>query len=463
MKQLSRLALGLVFVLGSTACGDDDASAADGGPEAGEGGAGTIGRGGSGGTGDGGTTAARGGGAGASGSAGAAGRGGAGASGSGGAAGRGGTAGASGSAGAAGRGGGGGSGGAAGASGRWVAGYYVGYQRQLYTPEQIDWGALTHLMIGRVIPRSDGTLATHYDIDEVNGPILAKRLVDLAHQNDRKAIAMIGGAGEHAGFVGAASAANRAKFVQNLVALAEDVGYDGFDIDWEPVEEADQPNLLALVMALRQANSDFILTFPLNWVNANFPAVPDFYAELATHLDQLNLMTYAMSAAWSGWQSWHSSALTGHGGTTPSSVESSAEAYLEAGVPAHKLGVGIGFYGVCWTPPVSEPRQDIAGAQLASADNDMSFTNIMRDYHSASARKWDDAAAVPYLSFDTATGPRGCGFVSYEDAESIRAKAAWVKERGLGGTIIWTINQGYLPDAPEGQRDPLMQALRDFL
>ncbi len=28
------------------------------------------------------------------------------------------------------------------------------------------------------------------------------------------------------------------------------------------------------------------------------------------------------------------------------------------------------------------------------------------------------------------------------------------------GTIVWTINQGYLPDAPAGSRDPLMDALR---
>ena len=43
---------------------------------------------------------------------------------------------------------------------------------------------------------------------------------------------------------------------------------------------------------------------------------------------------------------------------------------------------------------------------------------------------------------------------------SIGERAAYVDSRGLGGTIVWTINQGYLPDAPAGSRDPLMDALR---
>jgi GH18 family chitinase len=54
--------------------------------------------------------------------------------------------------------------------------------------------------------------------------------------------------------------------------------------------------------------------------------------------------------------------------------------------------------------------------------------------------------------------------VSYEDETSILAKGQYVRDQGLGGTIVWTIvwniNQGYLPDAAPGSRDPLMAALR---
>lgn len=91
----------------------------------------------------------------------------------------------------------------------------------------------------------------------------------------------------------------------------------------------------------------------------------------------------------------------------------------------------------------------------------MSYRNIMGNYFSDANRKWDDAAQVPYLSFDSATGPEGCTFVSYDDAESILAKGAHVRQTGLGGTIIWTVNQGHLPDQPAGQQDPLLAAVKE--
>ncbi len=396
--------------------------------------------------------------AGAAGVAGASGSSGAGAGGRSGAGSGGGGAGGSAAAGA------GGTGGSAGApsGARWVSGYYVGYQAALYPPENIEWSGLTHLMIGRVIPNADGTLTTHYDIDSVQGPMLAKQLVELAHQHGKKAIVMLGGAGEVAGFVGAASNANRAKFVQNLVALANEVGFDGFDIDWEPLATEQEPQLLELAKALKAADADYVLTFPLNWLNPNWQTAPAFFADLAEHMDQLNLMSYAMAGKYENWQSWHSSALKGHGGNTPSSVESSIDLYLAAGVPANKLGVGVGFFGLCWSPPITAPRQPLDSGDLIAADNAMSYTNIMASYYSASARKWDATASVPYLELNAAQNPLGCSMVSYEDAQSIEAKAAWVKQKGLGGAIVWTINQGYLPSAPAGMRDPLMIAMKSF-
>ncbi len=67
--------------------------------------------------------------------------------------------------------------------------------------------------------------------------------------------------------------------------------------------------------------------------------------------------------------------------------------------------------------------------------------------------------AVPWLGAAQPFGPAGCRFVSYDDADSIVAKAAYLRRNGLGGTIVWTLAQGHLPDRPPGQRDPLLQAL----
>jgi chitinase len=289
---------------------------------------------------------------------------------------------------------------------------------------------------------------------------MARDLASRAHAAGRRALLMVGGAGSHDGWVASSTAARRAAFVTTLLSTMHDLGFDGLDLDWEPLEAADEAPLRALAQALRDADPGIVLTIPVGYVNANAPAVDHWYGDVAPLFDQINLMTYGMSGAWGGWHSWHSSAEQGEGPNTPTSVDSSVRAYLAAGVPAAKLGVGIGFYGQCWTAPVTAPGQALGGSTVAADDNVMSYVNIMQSYYGMPAYHYDSAADAPYLSFATAHGAQGCTFVSYEDATSIAAKGRYVRAHGLGGTIIWNVNEGHLPSAPAGMRDPLLAAVR---
>jgi chitinase len=344
-------------------------------------------------------------------------------------------------------------------TGRWLSGYYVGYQRSLYPESAVDFSLLTHIFVGRIIPTTTGGVLKHFDIDNTNGPTMARNLSTRAHQAGRKAVLMLGGAGEHAGFVGAASSANRATFVANLISTMDSLGYDGIDVDWEPINAEDRAPLLALLQDLRAARPGMILTIPVGWVNSNFPSsVDSWYATVAGIVDQMNLMTYDMAGPYSGWVTWHSSALLDNQPNHPSSIASSAQAYRNVGVPAAKLGIGIGFYGTCWRGATG-PRQAIgSGVTLVASDNTMSWANIMSLYYDSAARRWDDLAKVPYLTFATPKGPSQCNFISYDDEQSIAEKGAHVKANGLGGAIIWTIGQGHLPNAPVGSQDPVLKA-----
>ncbi|NUQ19396.1 MAG: chitinase [Gemmatimonadaceae bacterium] len=344
-------------------------------------------------------------------------------------------------------------------SGRWVTGYYVGYQRDLYPETTIDFSSLTHITVGRIRPTLTGGLTTDFDIDPVTGPAMAKTIATEAHQAGRKALLMLGGAGEHDAFVGATSSANRAAFEQKLLSTLTDLGYDGLDVDWEPVAPADQAPLLALLTELRAARPGIILTIPVAWVNMNFPTVDAWYANVAKVVDQMNMMTYDMAGGWDGWQSWYSSALDDAQPAHPSSIASSAAAYKASGVPASKIGIGVPFYGACWRN-VTAPRQTlVTGADVYASDNEMSYANIMGLYYVAAARSWDATAQVPYLSFATPKGPNACTFISYDDAQSVAAKGTFVKSNGYGGAITWTLGEGHLINAPAGQQDPLLKAL----
>lgn len=339
----------------------------------------------------------------------------------------------------------------------WVSGYYVGYQRHLYPIADVDFSVVTHLMVGRITPNANGTVNTHFDIDAVNGPIWARSVAQATHAAGAKAVLMVGGAGEYDNWIGAASPANLDTFVEHLLAAMDDLGYDGLDLDWEPLHASDQPRFRALAQALRSRRPGILLTVPLGWVNANFAgSVDPFAGEIAPLFDQVNLMTYDMAGGWPGWLSWHSSALTGHAGPTPSSVQASVDYHLAAGVPRSRLGIGIPFYGTCWRG-VTGPRQQ--GGFVQASDNAMGYRNIIADYHDDAIRQWDPMAWMPWLGAAAPFGPQQCNFVSYDDEDSIAAKGAFVRQNGLGGTIVWTISQAHLPDRPPGERDPLLRAI----
>jgi chitinase len=346
-------------------------------------------------------------------------------------------------------------------TGQMLLGYYVGYERDLLPPDEIDWSALTHLVVGPVLPQQTGTLDLGFDLDDPSqGPDFARDLAQRAHDHGVVPLLMIGGAGAHDGFKAAASSKKRQQFVRNLVATLHDLGFDGLDLDWEPLQAADQKSFQALVAALRSALPEAILTAPAEPPTLNGPAVPAVWATVAPQLDQINLMTYNMEGAYPGWKSWHSSALDGATEATPSSVAVAVAAFRDAGVPASKLGVGVGFFGDCWRAPVTGPSQDLQGADIVATDNEMPYTTILADYFAPAAAHVDPTAQAPYLSFPTPKGAKGCTYITYEDAASIAAKGQWARSQGLAGAIIWTINQGHDRRALPGQRDALLQATR---
>ncbi|RKH25421.1 glycosyl hydrolase [Corallococcus praedator] len=353
-----------------------------------------------------------------------------------------------------------------GAPTNWVMGYWVGYQRDLYPVDTVDMSLLTHVVVGRIRPRIDGTLYTDFDVSSLEGPLLAKALAQRAHKAGKKALLMLGGMGEYDGFKGATETVEkRRNFVANIIKVMRELEFDGIDVDWEPILlPQDGPPLLALLDELRAADEKIIITVPIGWVNSNFTLGKmdaDFHRELAARVDQMNVMAYKMSGHWGQWESWHSSALFAESPGHPSSVASSVKAFLDAGVPPQRMGVGIGFFGTCWKG-VTEPGTPLDGrddVQEEQSDNAMSYANIQTLYYKPEAYRWDAAAKAPYLSFPTAFGPQACNYISYEDIPSVSEKGRWARELGLGGGIIWTINQGHFRQAPAGERDPLLKAV----
>jgi len=344
----------------------------------------------------------------------------------------------------------------------WVSGYYTAWNKDLYPPDKVDFSALTHIIVGRVLPRPDGSVHAGFDHqDGAVGRAMARTLSQRAHAAGRKALIMVGGSGEHAGWVGAASPANRPRLVGYLLAVMDETGFDGLDIDWEPVERVDRGDLLALARELRAARPGMILTFPIHAVNMNKVRedADPWFAKLAESFDQVNVMSYEMAFNAPGWISWFSSPLFGEAPNHPMSVSASLKAWAGAGIPKSKLGMGIPFYGVAWRN-ISGPYQPYTGwSDYIESDNALTYRRVMQRFQKGSYH-WDEAAQSSYLTFSPPVD--GCRWISYDSPQAIAAKAAWLRANGYGGTIIWTLNQG-CTDPSTGANPPLDAVKKSFL
>ncbi len=343
-------------------------------------------------------------------------------------------------------------------SGAWSLGYYASWEADAYPPSEIEWSGLTHVAASFYLPQNDGTLT----LLGAN-PSVMNDLVVAAHAHGVKAIASVGGADSGPMFQKATASANLTKFVGNVVTILESGGYDGIDIDWEPITAPDEAIVIDLANKIRAAHAGAIMTLAIGYINPNAPPDTSQYSGIAAVYDQMNIMSYGMAGAWSGWNSWHNSPLYQTDSHTPLSIDQTVKAYEAVGVPKAKLGIGIGFYGLCYSSPVTAPDQALGGSTIVANDGTMSYANIMSKYFSSSARQWDPLARVPYLSFSSPHAPDGCTYISYDDQQSITEKGAYVKSSGVGGVMQWEINEAYIASAPIGQRNPLLTAIHDHV
>ncbi len=341
----------------------------------------------------------------------------------------------------------------------WVAGYYVAYERDMLPPDKIDWNGLTHIIMSRVLANADGTLNINFDWDATNGPLLAQDISAKAHAAGKKAILMLGGSDNGVG-IHDAVANHRATLVANLVNAMNSYGYDGLDLDWE--NNIDLDLFILFVQDLRAAAPNAILTIPGGPLNANTDTVDPKMVTLANLVDQYNLMSYYPATSWvgSGWFSWFNSPLDGMKPNTPVSIKDSFERYVTAGVSKEKLGMGVGFYTICYTGGITGPSQDTnIGVSIQGGDHTYPLAALygLNGIYDESARYWDATAKNAYLSLAQPES-HGCQYVPYEDEESLIAKGNFARDNGYGGIILWTMNQGYVPS--HSQPNFLFEALR---
>jgi chitinase len=333
----------------------------------------------------------------------------------------------------------------------WVSAYYAGWMQSYLPPSAIDFGAMTHIIHFSLEPSgTSGVSGTGNGIT----PAASRAIVQAAHAAGTKVLISCGGYGADQGFVTATKAANRTAFVNNLVSYVTTYGYDGVDIDWEPVTSPSQFKLFIpeLRAALNAASPGLLLTIAV--MMDDEAAI----APVQSSFDQINIMTYDISGAWPGWVVWHNSPIYDGGFKFPStgalvpSCNGAVDQFVAAGIPKSKVGIGTDFYGYVWSG-VTQPRQTWSTEPTVSGNID--YSDLMTTYAGVPAQ-WDSLAGAAYLKITTGGGK----FVSFDNEQTMTAKAKFIRDKGIGGLIIWELGGGYRANQPAGQRDKLLQAVK---
>lgn len=278
-----------------------------------------------------------------------------------------------------------------------VVGYYPSWAPDGLA--KVDFNVLTHVNYAFAIPTAEGGLMPLENADT------AKKLIDAAHKNGAKVLIAVGGWSyndtplEPAFLSATATAERRVKFADAIIALCEEYGFDGVDIDWEHPRvdgtSASQYEALMLELSTRLHAEGKLLTAAVL-----SGATPDggVYYDAAAHtnavlnaVDWINVMAYD-----GGDGERHSGYSFG--------VACGVYWHETRGLPSEKVVLGVPFYA----RPSWAAYEDILAAVPGADSTDTVDYNGMQAY--------------------------------YNGVETIKKKTLYAKEH-LGGIMIWELTQ----------------------
>jgi chitinase len=332
-----------------------------------------------------------------------------------------------------------------------------------YNPVDIDASKLTHINYAFANISSDGKIALGDSWADVEKPFPGDtedqpykgnfyQLTKLKQQYPHlKTLISVGGWTWSEKFSDVAlTEQSRTIFAQSSLDFILKYGFDGIDLDWEyPVaggepdnihRPEDKQNFTLLLKKIRETldaqsakdGKKYLLTIAGGTGNG--------YANntelnlIHQYVDYIQVMTYDLHGSWES--------ITGMNAPlyrdpetkfySDFSVQDAILIYLNKGVPANKLIMGIPFYGRVYNQ-VNNLENGLyqsftgGGSSITYAELEASYVN-----KNGFSRYWEPDSKVPWLF-------NGTQFVSYDDPESLGYKTSFIKSMGLGGAMMWEL------------------------
>ncbi len=284
----------------------------------------------------------------------------------------------------------------------------------------------------------------------------------------------LGGWTESYRFSDAALPENRTAFVKSCIDTfmrGNTAGvFDGFDIDWEypgscgntcacvpPTGQLPRPAAGVPQPARRPGQRGpraptqphYLLTVAAPAGAAKYSAMN--LQEMHGPVDWINVMAYDFHGSWEPYGPTNHAAALYRSTCEPENGDwgdKAIQAYLDAGVPASKLLLGVPFYGHGWRGVAAvnygfcQPASGLARGVYERGTNDYEVLDAQN------RTERPDAATATHWSFN------GSEFWSFDDTDSLAIKAGYVNAtRQLRGMMFWELSG----DTGDGR---LVKALR---
>jgi len=244
-------------------------------------------------------------------------------------------------------------------------------------------------------------------------------------------------------------------FIDSVVSLMRQYGFDGFDLDWEYPDErggasSDRHAFTQLVkeMRIRFNQRGWLLSAAVAG-HRHYHTTSYDVPQLNKYLDFINVMAYDFHNSSDG--------VTGHNAPLYASrsetndwnsqlnVDAVMRGWIQAGANPGKLIMGVGIYGQSFT--LASPSDNGVGARTCGAGDPgphiqqpgiLSFLEISERIDRGWTVRWDSVQQATYAF-------SGNQWVGYDSVESMKVKVRHAKAMGLGGVMIWSIemDDGY--------------------
>lgn len=259
-----------------------------------------------------------------------------------------------------------------------VAAYLPDYRMNAIDPDALWIEPVTDLIYFGLVMPEDGV----FKADAIN-PEHLQTIKTLQRRSGCRLLLCIGGWGRSDGFSKvAADPTQRAKMIESLATLCQELGFDGIDYDWEHPQGQEQLDHYALLIeqtAIHFAEHNLLVSVAqASWQNLGRRAYDS--------VDRVHLMSYDQD----------------HPHATPEQSKQEVERLIEWGCPPGKIALGIPFYG-------------------------RNQNRVPRSY----------AALADQADLDPATDLHE-GY-AFNGPETVGLKTNYALERGLAGVMIWEV------------------------